>query len=328
MTSPTAASTPTSIFVGIDVSKERLDAARSDTGQIQQFPNTPAGIAKLLAWVPATATRIVLEATGGLEQLVLDALLDAGLPVARVNPGKVRHLAKGLGFLAKTDAIDATLLMEFARLAEPRLAQKRSEKQAELDALVTCRRQLVAARNDQANQLQTTTSPFAKKALRTVLASLEKQITRLDKQIASIIDSDDDMKHRNGLLRSAPGVGPVLSSAIIAQLPEAGTTDRHQVAALVGVAPFNHDSGKYQGKRVIRGGRTDLRSVLYMATQVAIMHNPLLREMATRLKKLGKLPKVIIVACMRKFLTLLNAMLRDNLTWSELNAVKNHAQIA
>jgi len=324
MTAPQSSASP--LFVGIDVSKTTLDAARSDTGQIQQFPNTAAGIRQLVAWIPAAVTRIVLEATGGLEQPALDALLDARLPVARVNPGKVRHLAKGLGILAKTDAIDACLLMEFARLAEPRLAQKRSEKQAELDALVTCRRQLVAAKTDQTNQFHTTTSPFAKKALRTVLASLEKQIKRLDKQIASIIDSDDDMKNRDGLLRSAPGVGPVLSSAILARLPEAGATDRHQIAALVGVAPFNHDSGTHRGKRAIRGGRADLRSVLYMATQIAIMHNPLIRNMARRLEKTGKLPKVIIVACMRKLVTLLNAMLRENLTWSELDVVKNHPQ--
>jgi len=324
MTSPTAATTST--FVGIDVSAETLDVARSDTGQVQQFANTKAGIAKLLAWLPPAVTRIVLEATGGREEPVLNALLDAHLPVARVNPAKVRYLAKGLGIQAKTDAIDAGLLMEFARLAEPRLAQKRSEKQAELDALVTCRRQLVAAKTDQGNQLQSTASPFAKKALRAVLASLEKQIKRLDKQIAAIIDSDDEMKHRDGLLQSAPGVGPVLSSAILAQLPEAGKADRQEVAALVGVAPFNHDSGKYQGKRAIRGGRGDLRSILYMATQIAMMHNPLIRAMATRLEKLGKLPKVVTVACMRKLLTLLNAMLRDNLTWSQLDAVKNHPQ--
>lgn len=322
MTSPAPAPTP--VFVGIDVAKDKLDVARSDTGEVRQFHNTPAGIRSLVAClVPVAPARIVLEATGGLEQPLLDALLEAQLPVARVNPGKVRHLARGLGIQAKTDVIDATLLVEFARLAEPRLAQKRSEKQAELDALVTCRRQLVCARTDQGNQLASTTSPFAKKALRGVLGSLEKQIKRLDRQIASIIDSDDDMKHKDRILQSAPGVGPVLSSAIISQLPEAGAIDRHEVAALTGVAPFNHDSGKHKGKRAIRGGRADLRSILYMCAQIAMMHNPVLRTMAQRLEKLNKLPKVIIVACMRKFITLLNAMLRDNLTWNQLDVVKN-----
>jgi transposase len=317
------------LFVGIDVAKDKLDLARSDSGEILTCHNTPAGIRKLVqALQSPRPTRIVLEATGGLEQPLLDALLDSGLPVARVNPGKVRYLARGLGILAKTDAIDAALLVEFARLAEPRLAQKRSEKQAELDALVTCRRQLVSAKTDQGNQLASTASPFAKKALRMVLGSLEKQIKRLDKQIATIIDSDDDMKHKDQLLQSAPGVGPVLSSAIISQLPEAGQTDRHEVAALAGVAPFNQDSGTHKGKRAIRGGRADLRSILYMGSQIAMMHNPILRQMAQRLEKLNKLPKVIIVACMRKFLTLLNAMLRDNLTWDQLNVVKNLASNA
>jgi transposase len=311
------------LFVGIDVAKDKLDLARSDSGEILTCPNTKAGICRIVESLRSPVpTRIVLEATGGFEQPLLDALLDANLPVARVNPGKVRHLAKGLGILAKTDAIDAMLLVEFARLAEPRLAQKRSEKQAELDALVTCRRQLVSHKTDQSNQLQATASPFAKKALRSVLVAVEKQIARLDRQIALIIDSDDDMKHKDRILQSAPGVGPVLSSAIISQLPEAGAANRHEVAALVGVAPFNHDSGRLKGKRAIRGGRSDLRSVLYMAATIAKMHNPLIVNFAANLEKLGKLPKVITVACMRKLITLLNAMLRDNLLWNELSVVK------
>jgi transposase len=331
MTTPVLPPDPAAskVFVGIDVAKESLDMARSDTGEIITCNNTPAGIRALVAALQAARpTRIVLEATGGLEQPLLDALLEAALPVARVNPGRVRHLARGLGILAKTDAIDARVLVEFARLAEPRLAAKRSAKQTELDALVTCRRQLVAAKTDQSNQLDTTASAFARKALRTVLTTLDKQITRLDRQIAEIIDSDDDMKHRDQLLRSAPGVGAVLSSTVLAQLPEAGQADRQEIAALTGVAPFNHDSGKHKGQRAIRGGRSDLRSVLYMAANIAIMHNPLIRDFAQRLKNSGKLPKVIIVACMRKLLTLLNAMLRDNLTWNELTVVKMRPQNA
>jgi len=329
MTTPASPTSAPPVFVGIDVAKDTLDVARSDTGAIVTFPNAPTGIHQIVALLqPLQPTRIVLEATGGLEQPLLEALLEAALPVARVNPGKVRHLAKGLGLLAKTDALDAALLVEFARLAEPRLAQKRSQTQAELNALVTCRRQLVATQTAQANQLTSTTSPFAKKALRSVLATMQKQIARLDKQIAALIDSDDDMKHRDRILQSVPGVGPVLASTVLAQLPEAGGTDRHQVAALTGVAPFNHDSGKMHGKRAIRGGRADLRCVLYMATQIAMMHNPLIRAFAARLEKTGKLPKVIIVACMRKLLTLLNAMLRDNLLWHELAVVQRHSQMA
>ncbi len=173
-TSPVSSAPP--LFVGIDVAKDKLDLARSDTGEILTCHNTTAGIRKIVESLRSPLpTRIVLEATGGLEQPLLDALLDANLPVARVNPGKVRHLAKGLGILAKTDAIDARLLVEFARLAEPRLAQKRSEKQAELDALVTCRRQLVSPKTDQSNQLAATASPFAKKVLKSVLGAVENK---------------------------------------------------------------------------------------------------------------------------------------------------------
>lgn len=311
------------LFVGIDVAKYALDLARSDTGELLHLPNDKAGIGKIVAALTkAQPICIVLEATGGLEEPLLEALLDANLPVARVNPGKVRHLAKGLGILAKTDAIDAAVLVEFARLAAPRLAVKRSENQAQLDALVTCRRQLVSVQTDQTNRLKATTSKPAQKALRAVLHVIEKQILSLNQQIAQIIDSDDDMKHIHQRIEKVPGVGAVLSSTLIAQLRELGHSDRQEISALVGVAPFNHDSGKHRGKRAIRGGRTDLRNVLYMGAQSAIRHNPVIRPFAERLQKAGKAPKVIVVACMRKLLTLLNAMIRDNLAWDQLNVVK------
>lgn len=325
MTTPVSPSVPPvpQLFVGIDVAKDALDMARSDTGELLHVRNDKAGIGKIVAaLVKAQPAGIVLEATGGLEEPLLEALLEAVLPVARVNPGKVRHLAKGLGILAKTDAIDAAVLVEFARVAAPRLAVKRSEQQAELDALVTCRRQLVGAKTDQTNRLGATASKPARKALMAVLYVLEKQIKNLDQQIADIIDSDDDMKQIHQRIQKVPGVGPVLSSTLIAQLRELGQTDRQEISALVGVAPFNHDSGKYRGKRAIRGGRTDLRNTLYMGTQSAIRYNPIIRLFAQRLQTAGKAPKVVIVACMRKLLTLLNAMIRDNLSWDQLNVVK------
>jgi transposase len=305
------------------VAKDVLDLARSDTGELLHVANDPAGIRKIVSSLAsAQLVRIVVEATGGLEQPLLDALLDAGLPVARVNPGHVRHLAKGLGILAKTDAIDAAVLVEFARKAEPRLAVKRPQKQTELDALVTCRRQLKESKVQQTNRLGATASKSAQKALRAVLQVLDQQIQKLDQQIADIIDSDDDMKQIHQRIRTVPGVGPVLASTLLAQLRELGDADRRQLAALVGVAPFNHDSGKHRGKRTIRGGRTGLRNVLYMAANIAMMHNPVIRAFAERLRKTGKVPKVIIVACMRKLLNLLNAMIRENLAWSELAVVK------
>jgi len=313
-----------SIFVGIDVAKDKLDLARSDSAQILTVANDPAGIGRIVDSLHQTRpTTIVVEATGGLEQSVLNALLDAGLPVALVNPGHVRHFARGIGILAKTDAIDARVLVEFARLASPRLAAKRSANQTELDALVTCRRQLTHVRTEQTNRRHGTSSKPARKAIDAVIKTVNKQIEDLDRQIRKLIESDDDLDSIDKLLRSVPGVGNVLSATILAELNELGSTDRGRISALVGVAPFNCDSGHMKGKRSIRGGRTSVRSVLYMATIVAIRFNPVISRFAQRLQKAGKLSKVTITACMRKLLTLLNAMVRDNLRWDQLNVVKN-----
>jgi transposase len=312
------------LFVGIDVAKDKLDLARSDTGEVLTLVNNPKDILRIVQMFQTTRpTCIVVEATGGLERPLLDALLDAGLPVALVNPGRVRHFAIGLGILAKTDPIDSSVLMEFGRLAEPRLSQKRSANQAELDALVTCRRQLTHVRTEQTNRRQTTSSKSARKAIDAVLKAIEKQIKDLDQQIRKLIESDDDFNSIDKLLRSVPGVGAVLSSTILADLSELGSTDRQSVSALVGVAPFNRDSGHMKGTRSIRGGRAAVRSVLYMATIAAIRFNPVIRCFAQRLQKAGKRSKVTITACMRKLLTLLNAMIRDKLTWEQLDVVKN-----
>jgi transposase len=311
------------VFVGIDVAKDKLDLARSDSVELIAVANDGQGIARVVRELTAARpTRIVVESTGGLERPLLEALLDANMPVALVNPARVRHFAIGIGTLAKTDPIDARVLVKFAQLAEPRLAQKRTENQAELDELVTCRRQLTAARTAQANARLTTRSGDAQKSIDAVLKELDKQVELLDRKIRKLIDSDDDFKHLDGLLRSVPGVGPVLSATLLAELRELGTTDRRQITALVGLAPFNHDSGKSTGRRAIRGGRTSVRCVLYMAALAAIRFNPVLSRFADRLRRTGKRAKVIIVACMRKLLALLNAMIRDNLTWTELRVVK------
>jgi transposase len=312
------------VFVGIDVAKTHLDVAGSNDTIVRRVSNDPAGIRDLLATLKAAAPSvIVVEATGGLERPLVEALLAAALPVALVNPGHVRHFAIGLGILAKTDAIDARVLRTFARLAAPRLLAKRSASRAELEALVTCRRQLLQTRTEQSNRLQTTTSTPARKALQTVLATLDKQIAKLDAQITQCIASDEDMSHHDQLLQSVPGVGPVLSATLLAELGELGKSDRRQISALAGVAPFNRDSGRFRGKRAIRGGRATVRRVLYMATVAAIRCNPVIKTFAQRLEQTGKLPKVIIVACMRKLLAILNIMLRENLAWHQLNLVKN-----
>ncbi len=312
------------VFVGIDVAKIALDIARSDTRELLHVPNDADGFKTIIAQLlPLKPTRIVIEATGGLEQPLLDSLLDAGLSVARVNPGQVRHFAQALGVLAKTDAIDARVLVDFARQIDSRLAVKRSKVQSELDALVTCRRQLKESKVQQTNRLGSTFSKAARKSIGSVIHTLEKQIKALDKQITSIIDSNDDFKHMDKLLQSVPGVGAGVSSTLIAELTELGETGRRKLSALVGVAPFNNDSGSSTGKRSIRGGRTSLRSVLYMATLTAIRFNPVIKVFAERLQAKTKPGKVIIVACMRKLLSLLNAMIKENLLWTQLDAVKN-----
>lgn len=316
---------PQAFFVGIDVSKRHLDLARTDRpGKVQRLDNTPAGIAKLVDSLhrPDPAV-IVLESTGGIERPLLDALLDASLPAALVNPRRARQFAQGLGKLAKTDAIDAALLAEFARLAQPRLSVKRSEKQVELEALVTCRRQLTQVRTEQTNRKGATRSKTALAAIDAVLQTLQQQIADLDKQIRSLIDSDDDFDSINKLLQSVPGVGPVLGATLLSELTELGTVARTTLSALVGVAPLNNDSGQFQGQRAIAGGRSDVRSVLYMSAVAAMRCNPIIRSFAERLKAKGKASKVVIVACMRKLLTILNAMIRHRLSWSELQIVKN-----
>jgi transposase len=324
VTDPTAASHPQRTFVGIDVSKEFLDIARSDSPTPWRIGNHDADIAALAKELQELKPAcIVVESTGGFERPLIAAILDAQLPVALVNPGNVRHFAKGLGILAKTDRLDARVLAIFAEKAAPRLLEKRRESQTELDSLVTCRRQLVATRTAQKNRLGATSSKPARKAILAVLKTLEKQIAGLDKQIRSHIDSDDQWKHVDELIRSAPGAGDVLGCTLVASLPELGHASNREIVALVGVAPYNDDSGTRTGKRSIRGGRESVRNVLYMATMSAMRRNPVIRLFAERLEKAGKCWKVIVVACMRKFIVLLNTMVRENLQWHQLNLVKN-----
>jgi transposase len=315
---------PVPVFVGIDVAKDKLDLARSDSAQVLTFPNAPEGIARLLdALRPLTPTLVAVEATGGYERDAVDALLGASLPVAVVNPRHVRDFARGLGRQAKTDAVDARVLADFARLAAPRRAERRPEKRVELEALVTCRRQLRHVQAEQSNRLAQTRSPAARKALLAVLATLAAQVADLDGQIADLIASDDDdLGPPDTLLRSVPGVGPVLSATLLSEMPELGRLGRRQVTSLAGLAPFNRDSGRFSGRRSIRGGRSAVRSVLYMSAVAAIRCNPVIKAFADRLKAAGKAAKVVIVACMRKLLTILNAMVRDNVTWDQLDLVK------
>ena len=329
MGTPDNAATPSqanAVFIGIDVAKDKLDLARSDSPQVQTFANDSSAIGRIVKWMGTTPiAMIVVEATGGLERPLMDALLEADLPVALVHPGRVRYFAKGLGILSKTDRIDARVLARFGQLAAPRLAEKRSKNQDELASLVVCRRQLNVTRVQQTNRLGATPSKTAKASIRTVIKTLTAQIDALDKKIRALIDADDDFKHLDGLLQSVPGVGPVLSATLTAEMKELGDANRREVGALIGVAPFNADSGKTTGNRAIKGGRTHVRCVLYMATLISVRCNPVIKAFSDRLKAAGKMNKVRIVACMRKLATFLNAMVRSGLKWDQLDVVKKFA---
>lgn len=314
---------PASLFVGIDVSLDTLDLCRSDSQKVLTFANDPEGRRQIVESFKAlTPTLIVVEATGGLETAFLNAALEASLPIAVVQPGNVRSFARGMGVLAKTDAIDARVICLFAEKASPRLSQKRSANRVELEALVTCRRQLLHVQTEQTNRRKRTTSKAALKAVDAVLDTVEKQVASLDAQIRTLIESDDDLNSTDGLLQSVPGIGPVASSTLIAEMGELGSLDRRTTAALIGLAPYNRDSGRFKGQRSIRGGRATVRSTLYMATLSAVRYNPVIKIFADRLKAMGKKNKVVLVAAMRKLAVLLNAMLRENLRWEQLGVCK------
>ena len=310
---------PVTLWVAMDVAKETLEIGCStpDAVHVRSVANAPAGFRELWkALPPREHTAIVLEATGGYERNVIAELLEAGYRVAVVNPRQVRDFAKGLGILAKTDRIDARVIALFAQHVQPRMLREMPEQQRELADLVTRRRQLLDLRTMESNRWEQTSTKAARKSIQQVLNLLDGQIKKLDKAIAQLIDSDDDWKAKSELLQSTPGLGRVTAATLLAELPELGELNRQQIAALVGVAPFNDDSGQHQGQRQISGGRASVRCVLYMATLVATKHNPTLKAFAQRLQKSGKKFKVVQTACMRKLLVILNTMLKNKTSWN------------
>jgi transposase len=305
--------------VGIDVSKNRLDVHILPEGSAFSVNNSAEGHRNLIARLPKPGTcRIVLEATGDLQQPVVAALVDAGHYVSVVNPRQVRDYAKALSVLAKTDSLDARVIARFGLDIKPRNITNVPENQAELDQLVTRRRQLVGARTAESNRLKDRQPRLVRQSIQRQLTSIEKDIERLDRAILELVRSDDDWKQRYDLLKGVPGVGTTTAAALVAELPELGKLNRQQISALVGVAPFADDSGQRQGRRSTRGGRRVLRSTLYMATLTAIQHNATIKRFAERLRENGKRGKVVIVACMRKLLVILNTMIKDNSPWKEM----------
>jgi transposase len=261
-----------------------------------------------------SATCIAVEATGGYEKPLVKALWEAGIPVAVVNPRQVRDFARASGQLAKTDRIDAQVLSHFAAVMRPRLLESNDSAREDLSALEARRRQLSEMVTSEKNRLRSA-QPKVARGIQQHLDWLEKEVKKLDKEIQAMMSSNSEWRAKDEILRSAPGVGPVLSAALVADLPELGRLDRRQVAALVGVAPLNRDSGTLRGRRTVWGGRASVRNVLFMATLAAARYNPAIRAFHSRLSAAGKPKKVVVVACMRKFLTMLNAMLRDSVPW-------------
>ncbi len=300
-------------FVGIDVAKAKLDIFVN--GEAWQVTNDPSGISELITRLkPLPLGLIVLESTGGYESLVLGELYAAGLPVARINPGRVREFAKSVGQLAKTDVLDARILARYAELVRPTQAVMPSEEEQQLAALVNRRRQLSEMRVAEKNRLGT-----APKKLRDGISAhiqwLTKEIDHIEKDMDDFIQQSPLWREKDELLKGVPGIGDVSSRTLLSELPELGRLSHKEIAALVGVAPFNCDSGRMRGKRRIRGGRSSVRSVLYMATLCCTRYNPVIRTFYQRLIRNGKEKKVAIVACMHKLLTILNAILRSRQPW-------------
>ena len=302
------------VFVGIDVSKAQVDVALRPEGRFSA-PNDESGIAQIIERLSAVPPAlVVVEATGGFEMPLAGALAAAGLPVVVVNPRHVRDFAKAAGKLAKTDALDAQTLAHFAEVMRPEPRPLPDEQTQTLAAILTRRRQLVEMLTAEKNRLASARKPV-RKSLRTHIAWLERELTQRDSDLAHAIRESPVWREKDDLLRSMPGVGPVLTTTLLADLPELGTLTGKQIAALVGVAPLNRDSGTLRGKRTVWGGRAQVRAALYMAALVASRFNPVIRAFYQRLRAAGKAKKVVLTACMRKLLVILNAMLKHRTPW-------------
>ena len=306
---------PADVTVGIDVAKAQLDVAVQPTGTTWTVARARGGLRRLQGQLEALRpTRIVLEASGGYERAVVAALSAAGLPVVVVNPRQTRDFARAHGILAKTDRLDARVLARFAAAVRPPLRPQPSAAVQDLQLLSRRRRQLVA---DRAAEPQRRRHARAHLDLGfdPLAAALTAALAQVDRQLAALVQAEPALRARAAWLQSIPGIGPVTAAVLLAEVPELGTCSRQQVAALVGVAPFNRDSGAWRGRRSCWGGRAQVRAALYMAALTATRVNPTLRACYQRLIAAGKPPKVALVACMRKLLVLCNALCKSQTTW-------------
>lgn len=308
-----------SAYVGIDVSKGTLDTFVSTTGRVEQFLNTQTDIQRLAQHLKAQSPAlVVLEATGGFERLVAADLVAAGLPVVIVNPRQVRNFAKATGLLAKTDALDARVIAEFAQAVKPAIREIPNEHVHELVDLLSRRRQIIDMIVAEECRLKQAKFKTLQQDIKAHLVWLKKRLKNADKDLHDMIKASPIWKANYDLLCEVKGVGDVLALSLLAMLPELGRVNRKQVAALVGVAPYNCDSGVFKGRRRIWGGRSELRRVLFMAALSSKTHNPVIEKFYSHLLAAGKTKKVALVACMRKLLTILNAMIRDQKHFKEV----------
>lgn len=304
-------------FVGIDVSQDTLVVHSIPGGETLQVVYDEAGVGEISRRLVAQApTLIVMEATGGLEVRVATELAARGLPVAVVNPRQVRDFAKSTGELAKTDRLDAAVLSAFAKAIRPVVRPLKDADTRELDDLVTRRRQLVDMRVQETLRLGRATSKLSQRSLKAHIAWLDKRIADIEDDLHRRLRASDVWRVKDDLLNSIPGVAAVTTTTMLAKCPELGQLNRHAIAKLIGVAPLASDSGKHRGRRFVWGGRAEVRAVLYMAAVSAMRYNPVIRAFAKRLKGAGKPGKVVVVACMRKLLTIMNAILKTQKPWT------------
>jgi transposase len=312
------------VHVGIDVCKARLDVALLPRGEALSLTNDEEGIEALTQkLVEASATLVVLEATGGYERPLVAALAASQIAVAVLNPRQARDFAKATGRLAKTDKIDALVLARFAEAIRPTPKAPPEAEALEFQAILARRRQIIGMMVAEKNRLGASTSKKVRSRLEAHIRWLEKELARIDRDLEEVINQSPTFKENEALLRSVPGVGPVLSRTLLAELPELGSLSPRELSALVGVAPLNRDSGIFRGRRSVWGGRAKVREALYMGALIASRHNPHIKTFYERLVASGKPKKVALVACMRKLLTILNAVMRDRTPWRSPHALNS-----
>lgn len=304
-------------YVGIDISKKSFDVHCLADNSDHHFDYTDENIKKFIEMLRDSKPElIVVEATGGYEIPLVSEIRTTGLPVAIVNPARTRNFAKAVGQTAKTDKIDARIIAQFGATVKPRPSEAIDENTNKIKILTTRKRQLIAVRTAEKNRMEHCQDAFIEKSVRAVISMLDTQIREIEEQIARIIKDSSELKQKSDVLQSVPGIGESTAAVLVSGLPELGELNRRQIASLTGTAPINRDSGQFRGKRITGGGRSEVRTALYMPTLTAIRHNPVIREYYRRLVSAGKNKMVAVMACMRKLITILNSMVAKNEAWA------------